>query len=135
MASTQIRRMREHEIEATARMWQDSQRAAYPWFSEDQLHEDWAVIQTAAKDAGRDLSEVGLEGAIYFADPRFEMPKGGRKPPTDFEDCIEYAHWWKKFGADPDWKKARAESEKDGRILSQRPESVYMTPTAYSPVK
>lgn len=42
---------------------------------------------------------------------------------------------WKKFGADPDWKNARAESEKDGRILSQRPESVYMTPTAYSPTK
>ncbi len=42
---------------------------------------------------------------------------------------------WKKFGSDPDWKKARAESEQDGRILSQRPESVYMTPTAYSPTK
>jgi ribosomal protein S18 acetylase RimI-like enzyme len=38
MASTLIRQMREHETEATARMWQESQRAAYPWFREDQRH-------------------------------------------------------------------------------------------------
>ena len=42
---------------------------------------------------------------------------------------------WKKFGSDPDWKKARAESERDGRILSKRPESVYMIPTSYSPTR
>lgn len=33
-----IRRMRRDEVEATARMWQDSQRAAYTWFREDQRH-------------------------------------------------------------------------------------------------
>ncbi len=75
----------------------------YPWFSEDQVQEDWAVIQQAARDAGRDLSEVGLEGAIYFADPRFEMPKGARKPPEEFDDCVEYARWWKQLGATRYW--------------------------------
>jgi probable F420-dependent oxidoreductase len=75
----------------------------YPWFSEDQLHQDWSIIQEAAREAGRDPGEVGLEGAVYFADPRFEIPKGGRQPPKDFEDCVEYAHWWKKFGANRFW--------------------------------
>lgn len=40
---------------------------------------------------------------------------------------------WKAFGADPEWQAARAESEKDGKILAQRPESVYMQATGYSP--
>lgn len=75
----------------------------YPYFSEEQLHADWAVIEDAAKSAGRDPSEVELEGAIYFADPRFEMPKGGRMPPSSFDECVEYAHWWKTFGADRYW--------------------------------
>ena len=38
MAGPLIRRMRECECEATARMWQDSQRATYTWFREDQRH-------------------------------------------------------------------------------------------------
>ncbi|MFT4641638.1 MAG: hypothetical protein ACI8T1_004981 [Verrucomicrobiales bacterium] len=40
---------------------------------------------------------------------------------------------WKAFIADPDWKKAAAESEKDGKILAKGPESVYMEATDYSP--
>ncbi|MGH7172852.1 MAG: NIPSNAP family protein [Gemmataceae bacterium] len=42
---------------------------------------------------------------------------------------------WKAFGDDPEWKKARAESEKNGRLLAKPPESVFMTPTDYSPLK
>ena len=42
---------------------------------------------------------------------------------------------WKDFQADPEWQKAKAESEKDGPILAKPPESVYMTPTDYSPIK
>lgn len=41
---------------------------------------------------------------------------------------------WKDFQADPDWKKALAASEKDGK-LTKKVESVYMTPTDYSPMK
>ncbi len=75
----------------------------YPWFSEQVLHEDLEVIHQAAKEAGRDLSEIGLEGATYFEDPRFEMPPGGRKPPKTLDECVEYAHWWKEFGATRFW--------------------------------
>ena len=42
---------------------------------------------------------------------------------------------WKAFRDDPDWQKARAESEKDGSLLAKAPESVYMAPTDYSPLK
>lgn len=42
---------------------------------------------------------------------------------------------WAAFGADPDWRKARAESEAGGRILVKAPESVFLTATDYSPIK
>ena len=41
---------------------------------------------------------------------------------------------WKEFGGDPDWKKAHAESEKDGKLVGKI-ESVYMNPTDFSPIK
>ena len=31
------------------------------------------------------------------------MPPGGRKAPRSFEDCLEYAQWWKRFGATHYW--------------------------------
>ncbi len=40
---------------------------------------------------------------------------------------------WKAFGSDPEWRKVAKESQKDGRILAKRPESVYMEVTDYSP--
>lgn len=39
---------------------------------------------------------------------------------------------WKAFGADPDWKKAFAESEKNGKLVSKI-ESLYLDPTDFSP--
>jgi hypothetical protein len=39
---------------------------------------------------------------------------------------------WDGFRADPDWHKARDESEKDGKIVA-KVESVYMKATEYSP--
>lgn len=42
---------------------------------------------------------------------------------------------WKAFRDDPEWKKVVAETEKNGRLLSKPPESVYMKPTNYSPLK
>lgn len=39
---------------------------------------------------------------------------------------------WKAFIADPDWKKAFAESEKDGKLVDKI-ESVFLTATDYSP--
>jgi NIPSNAP len=39
---------------------------------------------------------------------------------------------WKAFGADPEWQKARAASEADGKIVD-KVERVFMTLTDYSP--
>jgi hypothetical protein len=41
---------------------------------------------------------------------------------------------WKAFRDDPEWKKVREESEKDGPIV-EKVESVIMKPTDYSPMK
>lgn len=41
---------------------------------------------------------------------------------------------WKEFNADPEWKKVRKESEKNGKIV-EKVESVFMTATDYSPIK
>jgi NIPSNAP protein len=41
---------------------------------------------------------------------------------------------WAAFQADPEWQKARAESEAQGRLTS-KVESVFMEPTDYSPMK
>jgi hypothetical protein len=40
---------------------------------------------------------------------------------------------FKAFGADPEWQAARKASEEGGKILAKAPESIFMTPTDYSP--
>ena len=40
---------------------------------------------------------------------------------------------WKAFRDDPDWQKAREESEKDGKIV-EKVDSVFLAPTDYSPI-
>jgi hypothetical protein len=41
---------------------------------------------------------------------------------------------WKDFNADPDWKAAKAKSEENGTLVT-KVDSVFMTPTDYSPIK
>ena len=41
---------------------------------------------------------------------------------------------WEDFRNDPEWKKAQAESEKDGKIV-EKVDSVYLNPTEYSFIK
>jgi hypothetical protein len=41
---------------------------------------------------------------------------------------------WAEFSADPEWQKAKTESEVNGRIVAKA-ESVFMTPTEYSAIK
>ncbi|HYG73700.1 MAG TPA: NIPSNAP family protein [Planctomycetota bacterium] len=41
---------------------------------------------------------------------------------------------WKNFIADEDWKKAKANSEVNGKLVDKI-ESVFMKPTDYSPIK
>ena len=42
---------------------------------------------------------------------------------------------WKSFVADEEWKKVAKESQKDGRFLRERPESIYMKATDYSAIR
>ena len=42
---------------------------------------------------------------------------------------------WKAFGKDPKWQAARKASEVNGSLLAERPESIYMKPTDYSPTR
>lgn len=41
---------------------------------------------------------------------------------------------WKAFSADPEWQKAKAASEVNGRIVAKA-ESQFLTATEYSPIK
>jgi probable F420-dependent oxidoreductase len=75
----------------------------YPFFSEERVLGDLEVVRHAARDAGRDPAPIGIEGAVYFFDDRFPMPAGGRMPPQTLEECVEYAHTWKRLGASRYW--------------------------------
>lgn len=41
---------------------------------------------------------------------------------------------WKAFREDPDWLKAKKESEKEGTLV-EKVESIWLNPTDYSPIK
>jgi probable F420-dependent oxidoreductase len=75
----------------------------YSTFDPVKLTDDLGVIHQAARDAGRDPSEIGIEGAVYFYDDRFPMSETAQMPPTTLEECVEYAKWWKDFGASRYW--------------------------------
>ena len=42
---------------------------------------------------------------------------------------------WAAFRADPEWVKAKADSEKDGPLTTKTPESVFADPTDFSALK
>jgi hypothetical protein len=42
---------------------------------------------------------------------------------------------WKAFQADEEWKKVKADSEKDGTPLAAKVVSIFLSPTDYSPIK
>jgi hypothetical protein len=42
---------------------------------------------------------------------------------------------WKEFLEDPEWKKVKSESEKDGVLVGRPVVSVFMTPTEYSAIR
>jgi len=78
----------------------------FPWytaFDPVKLAEDLGVIHESARAAGRDESEIGIEGAIYFYDERFEMAPTAQRAPETLDECAEYALWWKDFGATRYW--------------------------------
>jgi hypothetical protein len=50
-----------------------------------------------------------------------------------FQDSEAREQAWEAFRADPDWLKARADSEADGPLVISL-ESVFLDPTSYSPL-
>jgi hypothetical protein len=42
---------------------------------------------------------------------------------------------WKAFGSDEEWKKVASESQRDGKFLREKPESIYMIATDYSAIQ
>ena len=42
---------------------------------------------------------------------------------------------WAAFRADPEWQKVAAESQKDGNLLANPPESVFLAPADFSKIK
>lgn len=53
---------------------------------------------------------------------------------TSFADAAARDAAWKAFGADPEWKAAKAASEVDGPLLGSQ-SSTDLVPTAFSPKK
>ena len=51
-----------------------------------------------------------------------------------WETLAERDAKWGKFGADPEWLKARAETEKNGPLVASVANS-FLTPTSFSSVK
>ncbi|MBI4232909.1 MAG: NIPSNAP family protein [Chloroflexi bacterium] len=51
-----------------------------------------------------------------------------------WESLAERERKWAVFGVDPEWQKARAETEKDG-VLVARVENRILRPTAFSPLQ
>jgi hypothetical protein len=121
------------------------------------------VKQTAAEEKGKERvfelrTYTAAEGKLDALNARFRdhtnklfvkhgMELVGYWTPTDGEkakNTLIYilahasreaaAKSWKEFQDDPEWKAARAESEKDGK-LTTKVESVFMKPTDYSPMK
>ncbi len=79
------------------------------------------------------FSRHGLKSFGYWTPQDEPASKNTLIYVLEYENRDAAKAGWKKFGADPEWKKARAASEKDGKILSQRPASLYMVPTGYTP--
>jgi hypothetical protein len=42
---------------------------------------------------------------------------------------------WDAFRADPEWQKVAKESQKDGPLMPSPPESVFLNPADFSPIK
>lgn len=73
----------------------------------------------------------GMENIGYWT-PQ-ENPDGKLIYILAYPDRVERDAAWQNFMTDPDWQTARAESEKDGRLVA-KVESVFLKPTDFSPI-
>ena len=79
------------------------------------------------------FEKQGMENHVYW------VPKEGEGADNTLVYIISHESpeaakkSWQGFLADPKWKAVAAESEKDGKILAKKPDSIYMEPTDFSP--
>lgn len=86
----------------------------------------------------RILAKHGMESLYYWT-----IQQGAGTDGEDAKNMLVYilAHKsresadasWAAFRADPEWVKVKAESEKDGPLLSKTPVSIFMESVSYSP--
>lgn len=74
----------------------------------------------------------GIKNHGYFV-PEGENPERKLIYFISHKDSETRDQSFKSFGADPDWKKASKESEKNGRLVTKL-ESTLLVPTDYSPI-
>lgn len=77
----------------------------------------------------------GMTNVGYWVPSEGEKAKNTLVYILAFPDKEARNKAFKEFGADPDWKKAQTESEASGKLLAKPPESLFLTPTDYSPMK
>ena len=73
----------------------------------------------------------GMTNVGYFV-PAGDNPDGKLVYFLAYPSKEKREEAWKAFGADPDWVKARTESEKNGKLVAKA-EIKYLTATDYSP--
>ena len=90
-----------------------------------------------ARFANHTLSLFAKHGLTVVG---FWVARGANGQPGDdlvyilaFQDSEAREQAWEAFRADPDWLKARADSEADGPLVLSL-ESVFLDPTSYSPL-
>ncbi len=85
-----------------------------------------------AEHTMRLFEKHGMQNHIYW------IPPGDEKNNTliyilSHESREAATRSWEAFLSDPEWKEVAAASEEGGKILAQRPESVFLQPTDFSP--
>jgi hypothetical protein len=76
----------------------------------------------------------GMKSIAYFSPQDAPLSQNTLIYILEHPSRDEAKKHWAEFQADPEWQKVSAESQKDGRIVT-KVESVFMTPTDYSPMK
>ncbi|MFM7845280.1 MAG: NIPSNAP family protein [Planctomycetota bacterium] len=76
----------------------------------------------------------GMKNGMYWVPTDEKLSKNTLIYVVSHESAEAAKKSWEAFRNDPDWKKVREESEKDGAIVA-KVDSVYMTLVDYSPVK
>lgn len=82
----------------------------------------------------RIFDKHGMKSVAYFAPQDAPLSQNTLIYILEHPSRDEAKKHWAEFQADPEWQKVSAESQKDGRIVT-KVDSVFMTPTDYSPMK